>query len=60
MAFLHRVANGGGALEREYTSGSGRDGSLAHLLTAATAIELKVWPTARPTRSEGLAQLDRS
>lgn len=43
MAFLHRVANGGGTLEREYAIGAGRmDLCLRHGLDTL-ALELKVW-----------------
>lgn len=64
MAFLHRLVNGGGFIDREYGVGRGRldllirkpygDGQLQR-----EAMELKVW---RPGRvdplAEGLAQLD--
>jgi len=60
MAFLHRVANGGGTIEREYAIGSGRMDLLLRYHGRAVAIELKVW---RDHESDplagGLAQLDR-
>ena len=60
MAFLHRVVNGGGSLEREYAVGSGRmDVCLRHG-HSTLGIELKVW---RDGQSDpltvGLAQIDR-
>ena len=59
MAFLHRVANGGGTLEREYAIGSDRMDLLLRYGTDQLAIELKVW---REGRSDplpaGLRQLD--
>ena len=59
MAFLHRVVNGGGTLEREYAIGSGRMDLCLRYGAVTLGIELKVWrddeadPLAR-----GLAQLD--
>lgn len=59
MAFLDRVANGGGTLEREYAIGTGRmDLCLRHGGTVL-GIELKVWRDGRKDPlAEGLAQLD--
>ena len=59
MAFLDRVVNGGGSLEREYAIGSGRMDLLLRYGTVRLAIELKVWRTGEsdPLR-QGLAQLD--
>lgn len=59
MAFLHRVANGGGTIEREYAIGRDRMDLLLTYGPGRLAIELKVWRTRRadPLR-EGLAQLD--
>jgi hypothetical protein len=51
MAFLHRVANGGGTIEREYAIGSGRMDLLHPLPRPRLAIELKVWRDQEPTRS---------
>ncbi|MEV4116178.1 hypothetical protein [Nonomuraea sp. NPDC049695] len=69
MAFLHRLVNGGGYLDREYAAGtkrldvlvrwpySGPDGGR---LMQREAMELKVWrPGADDPKPEGLAQLDR-
>jgi len=57
MAFLHRVVNGGGRLEREYAIGSGRMDLLLTYGEQKVALELKVWRTHDPTE-QGLAQLD--
>jgi hypothetical protein len=59
MAFLHRVANGGGTIEREYAIGRDRMDLLLTYGPDRLAIELKVWRTrkADPLR-EGLVQLD--
>lgn len=60
MAFLHRVINGGGTLEREYAIGSGRMDLLLRYRDRALAIELKVWRDHEPDPlAEGLVQLDR-
>jgi hypothetical protein len=59
MAFLHRVVNGGGSIEREYAIGRGRMDLCVRYGPDALAIELKVWRTGRPDPlKEGLAQLD--
>ena len=63
MAFLHRVVNGGGTLEREYAIGSGRmDLCLRYGHgddEVVLAIELKVWRDGeKDPLSEGLEQLD--
>ncbi|WPL18385.1 putative ATPase (AAA+ superfamily) [Thiorhodovibrio winogradskyi] len=59
MAFLHRVVNGGGSLEREYDIGAGRmDLCLRHGETTL-GLELKVWRDGRPDPlTQGLIQLD--
>ena len=59
MAFLHRVANGGGTLDREYAIGRGRMDLCLRLGADTLAIELKVWRDreADPL-AEGLEQLD--
>ncbi len=43
MAFLHRVANGGGTLEREYAIGTGRMDLCLRYGPDTLALELKVW-----------------
>ncbi len=59
MAFLHRVANAGGTIEREYAVGSGRMDLLLRYGPDRFAFELKVWRDGRPDPvAEGLAQLD--
>ncbi|MFV9502970.1 MAG: AAA family ATPase [Oscillochloridaceae bacterium umkhey_bin13] len=59
MAFLHRVANGGGHITREYAIGRDWMDLLLAYGHVRVAIEVKVW---RPRRSdplsEGLSQLD--
>ncbi|MCF7993512.1 MAG: hypothetical protein K9L88_01550 [Chromatiaceae bacterium] len=59
MAFLHRVINGGGTLEREYAIGSGRMDLCLRYGAVTLGIELKVWRDGRPDPlAEGLKQLD--
>ena len=43
MAFLHRVVNGGGTLEREYAIGSDRMDLCLRLGSVTLGIEIKVW-----------------
>ncbi|WP_326627199.1 ATP-binding protein [Nonomuraea fuscirosea] len=69
MAFLHRLVNGGGQLDREYAAGTKRldvlvrwpySGPDGERLMQREAMELKVWrPGAEDPEPEGLAQLDR-
>ena len=59
MAFLHRVVNGEGTLEREYAIGSGRMDLCLRYGAVTLGIELKVWREGEPDPlTEGLAQLD--
>lgn len=59
MAFLHRVINGGGSLEREYAIGSDRMDLCLRYGQVTLGIELKVWRDRRPDpREAGLAQLE--
>jgi hypothetical protein len=59
MAFLHRVVNGGGTLEREVAIGSGRIDLCLRHGPDVLAMELKVWrDKRRDPRDEGLAQID--
>lgn len=59
MAFLHRVANGGGTLDREYALGMGRMDLCLRYGQTTLAIELKVWREGRPDPlMRGLQQLD--
>jgi hypothetical protein len=60
LAFLDRVANGAGRVEREYAAGSGRMDVHLEYKGTHVAMELKVWRDKRPNpRDSGLAQLDR-
>ncbi|MBK5940995.1 AAA-like domain-containing protein [Halochromatium roseum] len=59
MAFLHRVINGGGTLEREYAIGMGRMDLCLRYGAVTLGMELKVWRDGRPDPlDEGLAQFD--
>ncbi len=65
MAYLQRIVNGGGYIDREYAVGSGRiDLCIRWPLSDGTvqrfALELKVWRPGRPDPLEaGLEQLNR-
>ena len=60
MAFLDRVANGGGTIDREYAVGTGRIDLCLRYGPDRLAMELKVWhPGQRDPLPEGLDQLDR-
>ncbi|MEO0771217.1 MAG: AAA-like domain-containing protein [Cyanobacteria bacterium J06649_4] len=60
MAFLHRVANGGGTLEREYAIGSDRMDLCLRYGEVTLGMELKVWREGRPDPLKaGLEQIDR-
>jgi hypothetical protein len=59
MAFLHRVVNGGGTLEREYAIGSRRMDICLRYGDVIQAMELKVWRDGKSDPlAEGLEQLD--
>jgi hypothetical protein len=59
MAFLHRVANGGGTLEREYAIGTGRMDLCLRYGPDTLGMELKVWREGeKDPLDEGLVQLD--
>ncbi|MDY6785045.1 MAG: ATP-binding protein [Cyanobacteriota bacterium] len=59
MAFLHRVVNGGGTLEREYAIGSGRMDLCLRYGSVTLGIELKVWrEKKRDPQAEGIEQLE--
>jgi AAA ATPase domain len=59
MAFLHRVVNGGGFIEREYAIGRGRMDLCLRLGDVTVAMELKTWRDGRPDPVQaGLGQLD--
>lgn len=60
MAFLHRVANGGGTLEREYAIGSRRMDICLRYGQVTMAMELKVWRAGKADPlTVGLTQLDK-
>jgi hypothetical protein len=59
MAYLHRVVNGGGTLEREYAIGTDRMDLYLRYGAVRLGIELKVWRDGRPDPlRRGLEQLD--
>ena len=59
MAFLQRVVNGEGTLEREYAIGRGRMDLCLRYRDLTIGIELKVWRDGAPDPlAEGLVQLD--
>ncbi|MDJ0705678.1 MAG: ATP-binding protein [Leptolyngbyaceae cyanobacterium MO_188.B28] len=59
MAFLHRVVNGGGTLEREYAIGRDRMDFCLRYGDVTLGMELKVWRDNRPDPlKSGLEQLD--
>jgi hypothetical protein len=59
MAFLHRVVNGGGTIEREYAIGRGRMDLCVRHGQDTLAIEIKVWRDREPDPlAEGLVQLE--
>jgi len=59
MAFLHRVVNGDGTLEREYAIGAGRMDLCLRYGPLTLGMELKVWRDGAPDPlAEGLEQLD--
>jgi hypothetical protein len=59
MAFLHRVINGGGTLEREYAIGRDRMDLCLRYGEVTLGIDLKVWRTRKvDPLSKGLEQLD--
>ena len=60
MAFLHRVVNGGGTLEREYALGTERMDLCLKYGGETLGIELKVWRDGRRDPLErGIEQIDR-
>ncbi|KKJ01515.1 polyketide biosynthesis operon protein CyrO [Prochlorothrix hollandica] len=60
MAFLHRVVNGGGSLEREYAIGSGRMDVCLRYGGVTLGMELKVWREGKPDPvGKGLEQIDK-
>ncbi|NJR44150.1 AAA family ATPase, partial [bacterium] len=60
MAYLQRVVNGEGRIEREYAAGSGRLDLYVEHHGLGMAIEVKVWRDRRPDPIiDGLEQIDR-
>jgi hypothetical protein len=60
MAFLHRVANGGGRLEREYAIGSRRMDICLRYRSVTVGMELKVWRDGeKDPITKALIQLDQ-
>ncbi len=60
MAYLQRVINGGGRIEREYAAGAGRLDLLVIVGNQQMAIEVKVWRNGRKDPLiEGLQQMQR-
>jgi len=58
-AFLHRVVNAGGSIEREYAIGMGRMDICVRYKDLVLGIELKVWRDGEPDPlAEGLEQID--
>jgi hypothetical protein len=59
MAFLHRVVNGGGSLEREYAIGTRRMDLCLRYGAVTIGMELKVWREGRPDPlTKGLEQIE--
>ncbi len=59
MAFLHRVVNAGGTIDREYAIGRGRMDLRLCYAGVVLGIELKVWRDGEPDPLlEGLEQID--
>lgn len=60
MAYLHRIVNGGGSLEREYAIGTRRMDVCLRYGAVTLGMELKVWRDGKPDPlTEGLAQIDQ-
>jgi AAA-like domain len=60
MAFLHRVANGGGRLEREYAIGTRRMDICLRYKSVTVGMELKVWRDGdKDPLDKALVQLDQ-
>ncbi|GDX81923.1 hypothetical protein LBMAG42_37340 [Deltaproteobacteria bacterium] len=59
MAWLHRVCNGGGSLDREFAAGTGRMDLNLRYGDVRLGIELKVWRDGRrDPLAEGITQID--
>lgn len=60
MAYLQRVVNGAGRIEREYAAGAGRMDLLVVHGSVRMAIEVKVWRTTRSNpEKDGLVQIEQ-
>ncbi len=60
MAYLQRVINGGGRIEREYSAGSGRLDLSVVVGDQQMAIEVKDWrDKQKDPLSDGLGQIER-
>jgi len=62
LAFLHRVVNGGGRIEREYAAGTGRMDVRVEFKGVVLGIEVKTWRDSDKKgdpAGEGVAQLER-
>ncbi len=60
MAYLQRVVNGAGRIEREYAAGSGRMDLLVVHDSVRMAVEVKVWRENRANpEKDGLVQIER-
>jgi hypothetical protein len=60
MAFLHRVANGGGRVEREYAIGTRRMDICLRYKSVTVGMELKVWRDGeKDPVDKALVQVDR-
>jgi hypothetical protein len=60
MAFLHRVANGGGRIEREYAIGTRRMDICLRYKSVTVGMELKVWRDGeKDPVDKALVQIDR-
>ena len=60
MAFLQRVINGGGTIDREYAAGRGRTDLTVHYKGESTIIEIKLvryYDTPKAVEKEGLEQI---
>jgi hypothetical protein len=58
MAFLQRIINGGGRIEREMATGNGRTDLVIFWKTQVITIEIKMHHDAR-SEPQGIQQLDR-
>jgi hypothetical protein len=60
MAFLQRITNGGGRIEREYAAGRGRMDMMVEYKDKSNIIEIKIlrdYESAKVTEEEGIGQI---